>query len=79
MANFKISRFPSSTANRELCTTKSDRLGEKQVWDLVKTVLAAAKTILAAAKTVLAATKAVLAAAKTDLAAANIAWSGQKR
>ena len=29
MLKFKISRFPTSTANRELCTTKSDRLGDK--------------------------------------------------
>ena len=29
MLKFKISRFCTSTANRELCTTKSDRLGVK--------------------------------------------------
>ena len=29
MLKFKISRFPTCTTNRELCTTKSDRLGDK--------------------------------------------------
>ena len=46
MLKFKISRFCTSTANRERCTTKSDRLGEdKHVWNVVKTVLAAAKSV----------------------------------
>ena len=30
MLKFKISRFRTNPANRELCTTKSDRLGDKR-------------------------------------------------
>ena len=53
MPKFKILRFRTNPANRELCTTKFDRLGEKTRLALCENGLGAASICLDGAKVVI--------------------------